>query len=351
MVINDWAMKLLPMRFRETQSQWFAKRGISWHFSAVVHKSNHPDCPVVSASEHTIHTYVVAIDSCKQDWFSVSCILEEVLVCVKESHQSVCRAILRSDNAGCYHCSALLSTINSTSRRSGIELIRYDFSDPQSGKDLCDRKIAPCKQRLRHYVAENHNVESAEDIKKGLESPPGIAGTSVAECKIDQSAMSAGAANNKIPGITKYNNFSLTSTSMRVWQAYNVGEGMDIEGSWNEQDVSGLERIGDWMKKIPRVTQKKCQAKGKHDVTESVNTFSCLEPACVATFKTIEEADEHMDTGHHIMTPEKETIYDNVRRQWAAVTTSVKVAGQKIGGTDYVPLANLRLSKGWALKK
>ena len=81
MVINDWAMKLHPMRFRETQSQLVAKRGItcSWHFSAVVHKSNHPDRPVVSASEHTIHTYVVAIDSCKQDWFSVSCILAEVL--------------------------------------------------------------------------------------------------------------------------------------------------------------------------------------------------------------------------------------------------------------------------------
>ena len=147
-LIVDAPATPLPMRFRETQSQWFAKQGISWHFSAVVHKSNHPDCPVVSASEHTIHTYVVAIDSCKQDWFSISCILEEVLVCVKESHQSVCRAILRSDNAGCYHCSALLSTINSTSRRSGIEVIRYDFSDPQSGKDLCDRKIAPCKQRL-----------------------------------------------------------------------------------------------------------------------------------------------------------------------------------------------------------
>lgn len=44
MVINDRAIKLLPMRFRETQSQWFARCGISWHFSAVVHKSNHPDC-------------------------------------------------------------------------------------------------------------------------------------------------------------------------------------------------------------------------------------------------------------------------------------------------------------------
>jgi len=31
--------------------------------------------------------------------------------------------------------------------------------------------------------------------------------------------------------------------------------------------------------------------------------------------------------------------------------TSVKVAGQKIGGTDYGPLVNLRLSTGWALKK
>ena len=42
----------------------------------------------------------------------------------------------------------------------------------------------------------------------------------------------------------------------------------------------------------------------------------------LAAFKTIEEEDEHMDTGHHIMTPEKETIYNNVRRQWAAITTS-----------------------------
>ena len=58
-----------------------------------------------------------------------------------------------------------------------------------------------------------------------------------------------------------------------------------------------------------------------------------------------------MDAGHHILTPEKETMYDDVRRQWAAVTTSVNIAGQKIGKTDYVPLTNLRLSKGWALKK
>ena len=89
-------------------------------------------------------------------------------------------------------------------------VLRYDFSDPQSGKDLRDGKISPCKLRLPHHVAENHNMESAKDIKKGLESPPGIAGMSVAECKINQSVTSAAATNNKILGITKYDYFSLT---------------------------------------------------------------------------------------------------------------------------------------------
>ena len=91
-------------------------------------------------------------------------------------------------------------------------VLRYDFSDPQSGKDFCDRKIVPCKQRLPHHVTENHNMESAKDIKKGLESPPGIAGASFAECKINQSVTSAGATNNNILGITKYDDFSHTTT-------------------------------------------------------------------------------------------------------------------------------------------
>ena len=49
------------------------------------------------------HTYVVGTDSCKQDWFSFSCILEEFLVCGKESHQSICRAILMLDATTVVH--------------------------------------------------------------------------------------------------------------------------------------------------------------------------------------------------------------------------------------------------------
>ena len=36
----DWAMKFLPMHFRETQEEWFGKKGKSWHVSAVLTKAD-----------------------------------------------------------------------------------------------------------------------------------------------------------------------------------------------------------------------------------------------------------------------------------------------------------------------
>ena len=38
-ITQDWAMKFLPVKYRETQADWFGKRGISWHISVVVRKA------------------------------------------------------------------------------------------------------------------------------------------------------------------------------------------------------------------------------------------------------------------------------------------------------------------------
>ena len=38
LVVNDWAMKFLQMKYREKQSEWFAKRALSWHISSVISK-------------------------------------------------------------------------------------------------------------------------------------------------------------------------------------------------------------------------------------------------------------------------------------------------------------------------
>ena len=43
--------------------------------------------------------------------------------------------------------------------------MRYDFSDPQSGKDVCDGKIAPMKTQITAYVSEKHNATNAAEMK------------------------------------------------------------------------------------------------------------------------------------------------------------------------------------------
>ena len=33
LLVLDWAMKYLPRKFRESQTDWFGKRGIPWHIT------------------------------------------------------------------------------------------------------------------------------------------------------------------------------------------------------------------------------------------------------------------------------------------------------------------------------
>ena len=33
LLVQDWAMKFLPRKFRESQGDWFAKQGMSWHIT------------------------------------------------------------------------------------------------------------------------------------------------------------------------------------------------------------------------------------------------------------------------------------------------------------------------------
>lgn len=140
---------------------------------------------------------------------------------------------------------------------------------------------------------------------------------------------------------------------MRVSQAYSVGEGIKIKNFECQQDVSGLERVGEWSQEVTRARQKKCKAVSKACESDLACTYSCLEPACVLTFSTLEEADEHVDTGRQVMLPENECVYDTIRRQWAATATSIKGKSQKIGVSQYHSYATAQeeASHGWALRR
>ena len=52
-----------------------------------------------------------------------------------------------------------------------------------------------------------------------------------------------------------------------------------------------------------------------------------------------------------MFTPENEKIFDTVKRQWAAVSTTVKRKNEKIAETAYGEGQESGATKGWALKK
>ena len=97
---------------------------------------------------------VQIFDACNQEWFDVASVLESVASEIVNMELGVKELFLRSDNTGCYHKAALLFSAAVIITRQGLVLKDQSFSEANSGKDVCDRKIAPLKAHVDRYVNE-----------------------------------------------------------------------------------------------------------------------------------------------------------------------------------------------------
>lgn len=140
-------MKFLPVQYREQMSDFFGKRGRSWHISAVITRAT-------VESKHEVECFVHIFNNCTQNSFAVLSIIEDLLHKVKQEYPLVPSAYLRSNNAGCYHSGPLLLSLGGVGERTGVIPVRYDFSEAQAGKDICDRKTAAMKANIKRWVNE-----------------------------------------------------------------------------------------------------------------------------------------------------------------------------------------------------
>ena len=109
------------------------KRGWSWHISGVITKA-------VLKGKYEVEFFVHIFDNCTQNSFAVLSIIEHLLNKVEKEYPEVIHAYFRSDNAGCYHNGLLLLSLKEVGEGTGVRPVRYDFSEPRGGKDICDRK-------------------------------------------------------------------------------------------------------------------------------------------------------------------------------------------------------------------
>ncbi len=214
LIVQDFAMKFMPAQYREAMSEFFGKRGISWHVSVCHRKQNN--------GKLESQTFLHIIQSGLQDSTSVVLIMDHVLRTLKDEHPEIKKCYFRQDNAGCYHSAQTVLSVEILSKRSGVDICQIDFSDPQSGKGACDRKAAHVKSHVKSHVNEGNAVLTCADLKKAIESRGGIPG--VRALVVDARAKSSCPA-TKLDGISILNNFHYKEDGFTAYRAYGIGTG------------------------------------------------------------------------------------------------------------------------------
>ena len=125
---------------------------------------------------------------------------------------------------------------------------------------------------------------------------------------------------NKIPGISFLNNSLYEERGVRAWKAYKVGP-----GCFFPYDKVIIERQGDTGLKIiqpfgARTKERGTIAENTRPLTE---IFPCTETGCVLSFKTLDEVEQHMDSGKQVRELESESLYDSIRKKWTKRLTGV----------------------------
>ena len=214
LITQDWAMKFLPQKYRETQTDWFGKRGISWHISVAVRRNTD------GKLEHQAFVHIAK--NCSQDSNVVVAIMEHTLRNLKTEQPEITTAYFRQDNAGCYKSATMLTACQQMRKTTGINVRRVDFSDPQGGKGPCDRKAATIKAHVRRFVNEGHDVLTADDFKDAILSNNGVRGVRVAvvNCEVLSPTQPV-----KWEGVSNVNNLLYEDTCLTVWRAYDIGKG------------------------------------------------------------------------------------------------------------------------------
>lgn len=212
LIVQDFAMKFLPAQYREAQSEFFGKRGISWHVSV---------CLRNAGGKLESQTFIHVLQSGLQDSTAVVLIMDHVLRFLKKQHPEIVSSVFRQDNAGCYHSAETILSVNILSKRSGIQINHVDFSDPQGGKGSCDRKAAQIKAHVKSYVNEGCSATNVGELKQAIESRGGVPGVRVTVMGVQNKSSKT----FKLDSISRLNNFQFTSDGFTAFRAYDLGPG------------------------------------------------------------------------------------------------------------------------------
>ncbi|CAF2082378.1 unnamed protein product [Rotaria magnacalcarata] len=317
----DWAMKFLPVKSRQPQSEFFDKRGISWHITVVMKNDESFD---------------------KED-----SVFDEDGDALDDSQQT-------SDQA--------MSDFSIENEEDTNDIIK------EGGKGPCDRYAAVIKSNVRRYLNENHNVTNASEFVAACQSYKGIKGVTAFDCRIEKSPFKKRSKCN-IKQITNYFNFEYQNGGLLVHRSWNIGSGLLIPWSQLNYDKSILNItsseitscVPDWVQTKGKSSTEIMEVEDS-DLQEEESVKACFKEAsiyecdvevgCTAEFIKFGNYINHILIGNHNRTVEKFSLKDSVMKIYHTKLDEIEnrhIVSMDMSLTEAIADETNILSKDWAL--
>ena len=161
LLIEEWAMKFLPRKYRKSQTDWFGKPSISWPL-IVATRGMAPD------QDLEMMTFSHVFQSCNQDSPAIKVIMTDVIGKLKKVMPTLRTGYYGQHNARCYRSGGTITGTIQDGKSHGVTVQRFDFSDLQGGKRACHRKAATVRAQIRVHLNDGHDVETANQMVEAM---------------------------------------------------------------------------------------------------------------------------------------------------------------------------------------
>jgi hypothetical protein len=183
LIIIDHKQKILGMKFREGQVEYFGKQGMSLLGAMMVQRIWIADKNnVVRPGLRRIHFDLIFDQYKSQDSRQVLGALQELFHYIKLKYPDIKKAHLLSDNASCFashDCIPFMYHLNKKFEGEGLgfRLERWLFTEACTGKDEEDTHFSFVSTMLNGYMLDGHDINTETDIFKALQFQGGLAGS------------------------------------------------------------------------------------------------------------------------------------------------------------------------------
>ena len=182
-------------------------------------------------------------------------------------------------------------------------------------------------------------------------------GSTAAVCELDRATQEVKV--NRITNFGSFHYFSYEEEGLRLSKAYGVGAGrlvpwcaltVEKQSPTLIKDVVNYEFFSTMSRKIKSTNRDP-------EVQNENGLFQCQEPGCSRELSTAEGLEDHVHFGQHDKTScaTSESLYDKLRRDWAAkcssMTLETEMAASTVDGASVHQARSESCHMGWALQK